>query len=283
MSTQSFIPRFWYTQIFKQYDKAYVFGGLSNRSYEGTIRNAGDSVTVNEILPGEVKTYTGTVAFDEVESASKTLLIDQQKYMAQKIDDIEIAQAQPKYATEVTRKMGESLADDVDQYLAGLHTEAGITADLGADGAAISINSANIIEYMILVGQKMSENNVPERGRVAVLPPAIMGKLRLAKIAIEVESVAGEGYRAGYVGRATELGFDIYTSNNIANTAGAEWKCMFFTAGETIALASQITNMEAMRLETTFGEGIRFLNVYGGKVMRPDSLAVGTWTAVAEA
>ena len=40
-----------------------------------------------------------------------------------------------------------------------------------------------------------------------------------------------------------------------------------------ITFASQMTNMETIRSETTFGDIIRGLQVYGYKVVKPEALA----------
>jgi hypothetical protein len=42
--------------------------------------------------------------------------------------------------------------------------------------------------------------------------------------------------------------------------------------------ASQMTNMETMRSEATFGNIIRGLQVYGYKVIKPEALAQGVVT-----
>ena len=36
----------------------------------------------------------------------------------------------------------------------------------------------------------------------------------------------------------------------------------------------QITETEALRLQTTFADGVRGLHVYGAKLVRPDAIAV---------
>jgi len=41
-----------------------------------------------------------------------------------------------------------------------------------------------------------------------------------------------------------------------------------------ITFADQIVKTEALRLQTTFADAVRALHVYGGKVVRPEALAV---------
>lgn len=79
--------------------------------------------------------------------------------------------------------------------------------------------------------------------------------------------------RGGFVGQAA--GFNIYLSNNVANTAGAKYKIMAGTR-EAISFAEQIVSVEAYRPEKRFADAVKGLHVYGGKVVRPAALAVLT-------
>jgi len=42
-----------------------------------------------------------------------------------------------------------------------------------------------------------------------------------------------------------------------------------------LTFASQMTNMESLRAESTFGNIVRGLQVYGYKVVKPEALSVG--------
>lgn len=276
---QNFVPTLWSDRVFRDYDKATVFAALANRDYEGEIANYGDTVKINEIGDVTVNDYSGTVSYETVEDASKLLIIDQKKYAAVKVDDIMEAQSKPKTMGLYTQEMGIKMSEKIDEFIAGFHTSAGITSDLGTDSASISITSANVTDYFALINQKMDENNIPVQGRVAVIPPWLFHKITLADIDKNTDNSAiiTSGYRGNY------LGFDLYISNSVEHTGTDYYKPMFFRRGDTITFAEQIVKMEAQRLETAFGDGIRALMVYGGKVVRPNSLAVLTCKSGAEA
>lgn len=279
MGTKEFIPTIWSDLIFRGYDKSLVFASLVNRDYEGEIQGYGDKVKINEIGAVSVKNYEGTVAYDEPTDASKFLLIDQKKYAALELDDIDAVQSKPKTLIETTRKMGLGLAEVVDEFIASFHDEAGITADLGTNDTPIAINSSNIVTYLSLIAQKMDEENNPQMGRVAVVPPWFVHKLALAKI--DKDTNNSQVLDTGFVGNF--YGFDIYSSNSIEHSGTTYYKPMFFLRNDTISFAQQIMSTEAMRLENSFADGVRSLMVYGGKVTRPSSLAVLTCAAAAEA
>ena len=75
--------------------------------------------------------------------------------------------------------------------------------------------------------------------------------------------------------------FKVFQSNMVYTAAsGADAGYTHVLAGHPKALsfASQFTNTETVRMESTFGDQVRGLKVYGSKVVTPDALVVGKWT-----
>ena len=86
-------------------------------------------------------------------------------------------------------------------------------------------------------------------------------------------SITGDGstpLRNGRLGMIDR--FTVYVSHNLKKTSGGEFSVI---GGHTMGFtfASQMTNMETIRSETTFGNIIRGLQVYGYKVVKPEALA----------
>lgn len=278
MSLENFKPTIWSDLIFMEYDNSLVFSSLLNTDYEGEIQGGGDKVKINEIGNVTTNTYAGTVTYEDPKDASKFLSIDQQKYAAVSVEDIDQAQAKPKVMGRIANRIGFSLAEDMDAYIASLAGEAGIVTDLGTEGSPISVTSANVTNYLSIVAQKMDEANAPQGGRVAVVPPWFAQKLTLARITKDTDN--STIITSGFVG--TYYGFDIYMSNNIEHSASTWYKPMFFLRNDTIAFAHQLMKTEAMRSETSFSDRLRSLAVYGAKVVRPSSLAALTCASGAE-
>jgi hypothetical protein len=70
--------------------------------------------------------------------------------------------------------------------------------------------------------------------------------------------------------------FTVYMSHNLNNASGK----FSIIAGHKMGFtfASQMTEMETIRSESTFGNIIRGLQVYGYKVIKPEALAQGIIT-----
>ena len=268
MSTKNFIPTLWSDRIFQGYDENFVFAQLANRSYEGEVANVGDSVRVNEISDISSTAYTGSLSWTEVDDAQKVLLIDKQHYIAKTLGDIDAVQAKPKLMGEIGRKMGIGMSDTIDTSMANLYAQAGITD--GSTSSPDEILSTTIIHKMSEMSQAFDENNVPMANRVAVVHPWFVHKLRIAGVTQMTDNTSL--FTNGLVGNV--LGWDIFMSNNCANSSTTWYANYFFVAGDTIALAEQLKEVEAIRREDSFSDGLRQLAVWGVKVMAPESFGI---------
>jgi len=277
MAYDEFKPQLWSDIILDNLDKAQVFGNLANRSFEGQIKGMGTSVKINEV--GEVTTapYSGTVNYEELLDSDKVLYINQSVYAGVTLDDVDATQSNVELMNKLSQRMAYAISDNIDQYLAGLHTEAGIT--VGSTSSVKEIDSTVAISTITGIARQMDEKNAPRAGRVMVLPPWLVEKLVLAKIIRDTDNSATmtNGYLGNY------LGFEMYMSNNVVASGTSYWLPMFFVKGYTIAHAQQILKVEALRSETSFADKLRTLSVYGAKVLYPNTLGRIYCKAKAEA
>ena len=268
MSVSNFIPTIWSDKVLEAYAEDSVIRPLANISYEGEISQYGDTVKINSINDFSTSSYAGSVTYSEVDDASLILQIDQKKYVAKKMDDIDKAQIKPKLMSQISRNFGRAFIADVETRLASHYSDAGITS--GSTGSPTAITSANIISTIGDIAISLDENEVPDDGRVAIVPPWLAQKMVLAGVIRDTDN--SEVLSAGYIGQFQ--GFQVYKSNRVAKSGTTWYAPMFFRRNDTIAIAEQIVEMEALRLENQFGDGLRSLMVYGSKVVRPESLAV---------
>ena len=271
MALDAFIPEIWSARLLAHLDNKHVYAKLVNREYEGEIRNAGDTVRINQIGDVTVKDYTKNTAIqapDELTGSQLTLTLDQAKYFNFAVDDIEAAQANVKLIDKAMQRAAYALADTTDQYIASLVAQAGITIDNGA-GGAIVVDGTNVKAYDLLVdiAVQLEENKVPAANRWIVIPPWFMGQLlkddRLMRV--DYKSMIETGEVPGIVG------LKVFVSNNVPESAGA-YSAM---AGipEAIAYVEKVIKMEAYRPDDRFADAVKGLLVYGAKVVLADALA----------
>lgn len=85
---------------------------------------------------------------------------------------------------------------------------------------------------------------------------------------VELSTNNPELIRKGVVGMYDS--YEVTRTNAIYND-GTNFNC-FAHSGKAIAFAGQINEVEALRLESTFGDGIRGLDTYGIKIIAQDEL-----------
>ncbi len=282
MSILRFKPEIWSANLLVALRKTLIYGGdmVVNTDYEGDIAEAGDTVRITSISRPSINTYTPGVTSinpEQLTDAQRTLVVDQAKYFAFEVDDVDMRQARGNVLPQAANEAAFGLADVLDQYIASFYTGAQTANVLGSSGSPISLVAAtnpNDAYNKVLVPLRtaLTRANVPAMGRYAIVTPEFYGLLLQDSRFVKVnESGTEEGLRNGIVGRAA--GFDILESNNVPiPTAGVA----AITAGvrSAISFASQINKTEAYRPQDSFSDAIKGLSLYGAKLVRPDSLAV---------
>lgn len=275
MSISTFVPQIWEARLLAHLDKNLVYGNLVNRDYEGDIKGFGDRVKINQIADITVRNYVkGTpISVDDVDGTPTTLLIDQQKYFAFGVEDIDAVQANVNLLDASMARASYAMRDEVDKYIAGFHAQAGVT--MGDDTTPTAITSATKA-YEALVDLKglLDEKNVPADGRFVVVPSAFYGYLLKDSRFVSAGTPKTDNVLAtGYIGEAA--GFSIYQSNNVPNTEGAAYKVLAGTRA-AISFAQQIVETEALRDTNQFRDNVRGLLVFGAAVVQPKALACMT-------
>lgn len=216
MAITNFQPEIWAAELLSVLSKSLVYGGSNvvNRNYEGEVANAGDTVHITSISDPSIGTYTKDtdITVQVLTDAERALLIDQQKYFAFEVDDIDLRQVKNSggLMSEAAARAGFGLADTADQFLAGKMAAAASNSLGVVDATTVT----NVYDKLIVpAGVKLNQNNVPQQGRFLIVDPASYGQLLLDSRFIKVnEAGTSEALRNGVVGQAG--GFTIAMSNN---------------------------------------------------------------------
>jgi hypothetical protein len=267
MAINNFIPNLWTASFLKNFAAESVFASVCNRDYEGTIKNAGDTVTILELDEPTITAYTGAAITPEaMTGATQALVIDQQYYAAFKVTDVEKAQAAANPMAEYTRKAARGLAKTIDTQIAGLYAQAG--SSVSTTSAPLATKSTNILEAIGDCAEALNEKNIPQSGRWMVIPPWFFAKLQICKVNKDTNN--SDIISNGYVGRF--LGFDLYVSTNVScATTYVNSKIMCGTR-DAISLALQVKETEAYRIEADFADAVKILWLWGKKVVNPNAL-----------
>ncbi|MFW6092223.1 MAG: coat protein [Actinomycetota bacterium] len=275
MAISAFVPEVWSAELLVELEKSLVYGapGVVNRDYEGEISQFGDTVHVVTLADPTVDDYTAhsDITIDEVDDSDQTLVIDEAKYFAFEVDDIEQRQARSGGAilTEQARKAAYVLRDTADQFIASLMaTDVDSGNDLGEE-TLTEVDEA--YDYLVDLAVLLDEANVPTEGRFAIVTPAYHGLLLKDDRFVAAGDAPGATTRAnGMVGEAA--GFSIRKSNNAPDGSTTGKIQIAGYAGAT-SYAEQINRTEATRKEKGFADIVKGLHLYGAEVFRPTGLA----------
>jgi len=278
MAITLFQPEIWSAELLVALEKATVYAapGVVNRDYEGEISNAGDTVRITSLADPTIGTYAPhtDITVEALTDAQITLLIDQAKYFAFEVDDVEKRQSQNGGAllTEQARKAAYRLRDTTDAFVAGLMA-AGVSAGNLIAEQTVSVASNKAYDVLVDLGVKLDQSNVQEEGRWVVVTPAFYGLLLKDSRFVASGDAAGAATRAnGKVGEAA--GFTIRKSNNAPDGPGAgAGKLIIAGYDGAVTYADQINKTEAARKEKGFSDIVKGLHLYGSKVVRPTGLA----------
>lgn len=272
-----FIPTVWAARLLVALNEALVYGqtNVSNRDYEGEIREAGNTVKIASIGDVSIGDYVKDTDIADPEALTdddQTLLIDQQKYFNFYVDSVDRAQQNVNVMDEAMRRSAWALREKADSYVAGLmavDVPAGNT--LGTVAVPKVPTKADAYEYLVDLGVLLDESNTPIDGRFVVVPAWFHGLLLKDDRFVNSGSRRSDTTLAnGEVGEAA--GFSILKSNNVPNTTGTKYRIM---AGHSIATSyvEQIVDLQTYNPEKRFGDAVKGLHVYGAKVVRPTNLA----------
>lgn len=288
----NFIPEIWSGKLIENFYDATVLAAISNTDYEGEIRRMGDTVNIRTTPEITIRDYVKgqTLTVENPDKPKIQLVIDKGEYFACVEDDVDRIQSDIKLMDTWSKDASERLKIKIDQRVltdllpdiaaankgatAGEQTASfnlGTTASPRAvtkDGAG---GTVPVVDLIVDMGTVLDEANCPEGGRFLVIPAKMAGLIK--KSELKDASLTGDGttpLRNGRLGMIDR--FTLYVSHNLKVDTGGKFNLI---AGHKMGFtfASQMTEMETIRSESTFGNIVRGLQVYGYKVVKGEALA----------
>lgn len=286
MSLNNFIPELWAAGILRNLHIAQVFAqpSICNRDYEGEIRAKGDTVRITSIGAITVSDYTkdtDIAAPQSLADGQMSLTIEKQKYFNFEVDDVDQVQGNPQVMSEAMYEAGYAMSNAQDTYVAGLYTDVASGNFVGTDASPKTLAAASdLYPFVTQLAVKLDEANVPRDGRRwLVVPPWVQAVMAQdSRFVLNFNPTAYQALLNGIIGMVA--GFNVLLSNNVTHAgtlAGGDFRVM---AGHPmgITFAEQINKVEGYRPPLRFADAVKGLNLYGAKVVRPQSLAVLTVT-----
>lgn len=298
--------KFYTATVFAEIANTKWEGEIKSMGDKVIINNV-PTLTIRQYKPGAGLTY-------EVPTPETLeLVIDKGRYFAFHVNDLLALQSQPKLMDMFSNDAGMQMKIQIDSnviyrtfneaHASNVGATAGVKSgsyNLGteADPYQLAASGSSAIDLITRLSAVLDEQNVPETDRWLLISPAdrqalLNSNLQQAYLTGDDKSILRNG-KIGMIDR-----FTIYVSNNMPTMAanGTDWlpgagssteydalvtgdtdtqKRRAILAGHKSALtfASQMTKLETVRNQNDFGDFVRGMNVYGFKVVKPESLAL---------
>lgn len=266
MSVQSFIPTIWEGKLLANYSKESITELITTKP----MKIEGNKITFNRVGAGNVKDYDGTVSWDEVNTTPIELNMDQKKYFAFSVDDVDKVQAAGDLVDSYTAEEATKVKEEIDTFTLGFYTEAHADNVIGTDVEPVLLDVGSVYNYIVDLGTKLNKKKVPKANRFVIIESEVLGLLskdsRFTANPTVLENGVVEGQKIN--------GMQVVVSEELHSTGGV-YKIMALHKS-AVGFGKQIDKTEAMRLQNTFADGVRGLVVYGAEVLRPEGLAVLT-------
>lgn len=262
MAVSNFIQQIWSKNIQDDLELKTKLVDNCTKEYQGDVKYAR---TVKILGVGEptIGDYDNTqdITIEEMSDKGQLLTIDQAKYFAFYVDDINEAQSVPGLAKKYQAKAVHGLAVARDSYIANLIKGAFYQV------TAAGTTSANVRAAIDGAIVKLRERNFDEEG-VIEISPAVYNVFKQDLIQVSTDNP--EYIKRGLVGYYD--GFEVIMSNNMAKDS--TYVYCDIRGKKAIAFAGQINEVEAMRAEKRFKDIVRGLDTFGAKIIDNERIQV---------
>ncbi|GAA0735424.1 hypothetical protein [Clostridium oceanicum] len=259
MSVNSFKPQLWEGALLANFHNTSIADAISTKPTD----IKGDKVTFNRVGAGSVKDYTGTISWDDINTTPIDMTFEQKKYFAFSLADIDKVQLKGDVMKATTAEHASVLAEKYDSYvlnkLASSKSNLLTTKKLTPD---------SVYDSIVDMGTKLSKNKVPKTDRFVIVDAEILGLLSKDPRFIINPNVLENGFVEGQKinGMQVMSSEELPAGNIIAHHKSA------------VGAAKQLSETEAMRLQSSFADGIRGLCVYDSVILRDEAIVVQPYT-----
>ncbi|MDB8791948.1 hypothetical protein PN398_14595 [Romboutsia sp. 1001216sp1] len=249
----------WEATILNHYHNASVADAICVKP----VSKQGEKVIFSVAGEGAVKDYTGKVEYTDATTTDVEMIFDKKKYFAIQMDDVEKAQTNLPVLQTATEEHAYALVEQVDKdVLAKAVTEAGKT--LNND----TLNQTNVYDQIVDLGTELSKNKAPKANRFVVVNAEILGLL-----AKDARFTANPVVLANGIVEGQKInGLQVVTSEELPASK------IFAMHKSALGYDKILDKVEKLRLESSFGEAVRGLGVYGAKVLKPKGIVALNYT-----
>ncbi len=282
MAYENFIPQVWNEGIERELERLCVFADDCNRSYEGKVKQKGDSVRILGVGKPTIRTLEKSGRNDDiegpetVEDTSVTLYINQIRYFNYMVGDIDKAQAVGGVMDALASETSEGLANAMDEYIASFATDDSVKK-LYTSPAKITASSSPatgekyVLDVLDEAIEVLMENDV--KGSTEIVVTVSPKFFRLFRKAYRTEDTDNSKILKN--GKVCQYGnVTVKVSNNVKRTTDGSDRVdnIMIRTKRAVAFVNPLTHTEPYRPEKKFADAVKGYVLFDGKVVRPKEI-----------
>ena len=238
MAVTNFIPSIWEARLLAKFHERSITDLITT----APTKVEGNKIIFNHVSDVSINAYTGTVNFEDLTTSKVELPLNHKNYWAFKVDDVDAVQA-----------AGDLIDPDkyvLDEALKTLNT--------------VTKNELKAYDIIVKCNTELNKKKVPKADRFAVINAEVLEELNLDARFTANYTILENGIIEGGDINGTKLIFsEELNEGNYAIVALHK---------SAIGYGKQLEETEAMRLQNSFADGVRGLQVDGVKTLRPDAI-----------
>ena len=249
MAVTNFIPTIWEARLMAKFHERSVAELITT----APTKIEGNKIIFNKVSDVALKDYDGTVSFDDLDTSKVELNMDIEKYWAFKVDDVDAVQAAGNLIDPHVQEAGYGLQEATDKLVLD---EALKTAN--------TVTAEKVYDVIVKANTQLNKNKVPKAERFAIINSEALEDLNLDTRFTANYTILENGIIEGANINGTQLVF----SEELNSGACA----VVVLHKSAIGFGKQLEKTEAMRLESSFADGVRGLQVCGKQTLRGEAV-----------
>lgn len=251
MSVQSFIPAMWQAELLESFKGQAIIEQITF-----PVPTVGGKLIINKMGAVAVREYEGSVQYDNLNTESIEVPFDQKRYMAIKIGDVDQAQVAGELRAPAIREGAYQLAKAVDEHA--------VAKIMGSEAhkTTVTLSKENVYESIVDANRALDRKDVPANDRVIVCGHDVVAMLEKDLKANFHRDVVADGveFRVN--------GVRLLPTNRVADGT------IIIMHKSAVAHGMQLEKMEALRLQDSFSDAVRALEVFAVEVVREEAIEI---------
>ena len=252
MAVTNFIPSIWEARLLAKFHERSITDLITT----APTKVEGNKVIFNHVSDVSINQYTGTVNFEDLATSKVELTLNNKNYWAFKVDDVDAVQSAGDLIDPHVEEAGYGLQEATDKFV--------LTEALKTSNTVTKGGSDKAYDLIVKANTALNKKKVPKAQRYAVINAEVLEDLQLDSRFTLQYTILENGIIEGANINGTQLIFSEELNN------GTFAIVVFHKSA--IGYAKQLEETEAMRLQNSFADGVRGLQVCGTKILREEAI-----------